>query len=631
MVAAAYIRVSSDKSDVNRQRESVLAFASQNGQTIDHLFEDSEGRNPRHRAAERKDFQRLLKAVESGLVKTIIVDSQDRFGVKDAFEWGKFASLLREHDCRLLDSTGRELTADDDGSVLTSVVGALTSKREQREKAHRNISGKIRYAKLGEYQGGYPPYGMDVVCFGPDGVEKWRTLYVGQFNRFKVYPDGKRERFQGKNVTPAKDSTDTLRYRPSIERERIKTVKQIFKWYATEDISPQQIANRLNDLKISSIFGPAWYKQTIRALLRNPVYLGLPAWNKRAGSEFVEYVDGQTRDIKGKSVRGRRRKPADYIQPDKPEFKAIIDKETWADVQRRIADTTTGHRAPHTADLWLRPFVICGRCGKPMHSTNGRSTKGLWKSYFCGTYNRFGPKNPTGCHCHRVRHDRLEQIVLQYLNDVEPRIAAVLNATQNDDAETLMPMLEGINGAGKAIKLLGGQMMDFVEQHGKLGKRFKTDYSALHDKLRPGFESRLAAKRAELDRLLDGFIGLSDRMKPAANQKMEALQDEIDALERQTTNLAPAFDNAIAELLARDEALGKAKQAIRGDGEGRRKADALSKVVKEIRLHFRHVEAKRRKPTDKPKNGISRLERVEIVPVSGCSVFFRIGGEQGHG
>src|SRR4051794_26993388 len=124
--SAAYIRVSSDKQDVTRQKESIARWAEHNG-TIDLWFEDSTGRNPRDQSFKRAEFQRLMRAVEAGEICRIVVDSQDRFGSKDAYEWGKFVSLLRDNDCQLFDSTGRELTADDDGNVLTTMVGALAS------------------------------------------------------------------------------------------------------------------------------------------------------------------------------------------------------------------------------------------------------------------------------------------------------------------------------------------------------------------------------------------------------------------------------------------------------------------------------------------------------------------------
>ena len=80
--------------------------------------------------------------------------------------------------------------------------------------------------------------------------------------------------------------------------------------------------------------------------------------------------------------------------------------------------------------------MFCGHCGKPMHATNGRSTRGLFKSYFCGTYNRFGAKNPTGCHCHRVKHDVIEAIVADYLKRTAPKkIAKLLKATEGSELD----------------------------------------------------------------------------------------------------------------------------------------------------------------------------------------------------
>src|SRR5579863_1399392 len=348
MSTVAYVRVSSDQQDTTRQRQNISGCADRLGLVIDLWQEDSEGKNPRHRAEKRKAFQRLLSDVAAGTVRTIIVDQQDRFGTKDAFEWGEFIGKLRKHRCRLLDSTGRELSAGDTGTVITGVVSALTSQEEQRQKAHRSLTGKVNYAGRGEYQGGYAPYGTDVVCFGPDGKEKWRTVYVAHLDRLKFYPDGTRERFKGKNVTPAKDSTDTLRLRPSIEKDRVKVAKQVFEWYTTEDLSPQQIAYRLNDLKISPVFGDVWYKHTIKAMLLNPVYIGLPTWNKRAGASFAEFVDGRVQAV-DEPKRGKRRQISDHIQPERLNSRRSSTAERGRPHNgncRRLARKTLDHGAP---------------------------------------------------------------------------------------------------------------------------------------------------------------------------------------------------------------------------------------------------------------------------------------------
>ncbi len=217
MSTVAYLRCSSDPQDTLRQREAI----QRSGLKIDQWLEDHESRD---RADKRPDFQRLLRAVQAGQVDTIVVQALDRFGVRDAWELGKIFTILKDHDCRLLDASGKQLNADDDGSVICSTVGALTSSREQREKASRVLTGKLTLARKGQFLGGYCPYGCDVVAFDAQESEVWRVVYEGHDRRRKVYPDGREERFDGRRNVPPRALHETLKYRPSIVAERVKYV-----------------------------------------------------------------------------------------------------------------------------------------------------------------------------------------------------------------------------------------------------------------------------------------------------------------------------------------------------------------------------------------------------------------------
>ena len=623
---AAYLRVSSDKQDVTRQKESITRWAKLNG-PISLWFEDSVGRNPRDQAAKRAGFQRLLKAVESGLLKTIVVDSQDRFGVKDAHEWGKFATQLREHDCELIDSSGKVLTADDDVSILTSTLGALTSTREQKEKAHRNVSAKIGLAKKGEYQGGNPPYGFDVVCFDADGKEKWRTLYVGHYKRFKVYPDGTRESFDGKGNSPRKDPNDVMFLRPSIDKSRVKNVQRIFEWYSTESISPGQIASRLNKLGVGSVFADTWHKVHIRAILCNPVCIGFPTWNKRGGSRFAEFVGGQIVSVSrknGKAKVGRCRAPADFVQADNPQFAPLIDSATWERTQQKIKiaseqQMSIPRRPAQTEELWLKSFLICGRCGKPMRASRGGSGNRTGPSYFCSTYGTYGKDNSTGCHCHRVRHDVIEAIVVKYVADTSPKIKHLLLATGDDDSDALTALTQEWVDSQQADVSLSIVLQDFFEDHlkpGQLlaylkqGKKIPEIYGAIYDRMRPAVERQVATKEKELDKLLDGYVDLTGGLRDRARVKMEALQTEIEQLRLKLTDLRRPLEDSRKELEAREAALQRAKKALSTDIIGRKKAESLASVVDRVVLHFEHGKTV-------INNGKSNLTKVEIVPVSG--------------
>src|ERR1019366_1283601 len=101
----------------------------------------------------------------------------------------------------------------------------------------RNVSGKRVKAANGEWQGGYVPYGHDVVCVGPDDKEKFRVVIeemlptAGVWQRLRVYPNGTEERFDGKDTFPVKEKQDRFVLAPSCRQERIEIAREIFQLY----------------------------------------------------------------------------------------------------------------------------------------------------------------------------------------------------------------------------------------------------------------------------------------------------------------------------------------------------------------------------------------------------------------
>jgi site-specific DNA recombinase len=571
----------------------------------------------------------MLKAVQAGLIGRIIVDRQDRFGVADAYQWGKFISLLRDHGTTLEDADGKVLSADDDVSILTGTLGAITSTREQKEKAHRNITGKVGKAKEGEYQGGYPPYGCDVVCFGADGKEKWRTVYVGQYKRWRVWPNGRREQFDGKDNSPRKDPTDKLFIRPSIEKDRTSVAGQIFGWYAEEDISPRQIATRLTDMGVDAIYGNGWDKVRIRGMLGNPAYIGFPTWNKQGSSRFVEYVDGNYQEVQDK-ITGRKRTKADYVQPARPLYKPLVPQKTWDKVQVKLQSASEEcrkipRRPVDTAELYLRPFMVCAHCGKFMHATMARGTPYLQASYFCASYSRHGAKNPTGCHCHRVYHTVIEKIVKAYLAETAPKIAQLLEATDTGDLTAAQPLLNALTDSTDAFRETACNIEAFIasnedEEVERLrGERKGLDeiYGVLYERFRPEMEAAIAEKDAALEKLLDEYVGLPANVKERMNKRIEALQNEINALKERLIDLREPWGNLQGQLVDRRKAVDNAVKVLGKTKNGRQKTEALKSVIKEIRCTFRHAVRKDTTISGKRNNGKSFLETVEIVPIAG--------------
>jgi hypothetical protein len=49
----------------------------------------------------------MLIALQAGALGKIVVDWQDRFGAKDAYQWGRFMDLQRKHSTSQVDADGR--------------------------------------------------------------------------------------------------------------------------------------------------------------------------------------------------------------------------------------------------------------------------------------------------------------------------------------------------------------------------------------------------------------------------------------------------------------------------------------------------------------------------------------------
>ena len=154
---AAYVRVSTDRQGLERQLASVALFEKRHKVTIakQHRYEDHG--LPRDLSAKRPDFQRMMRAVESGAIKWIVVDAIDRFGFADEWEFAGMVSRLRAAGCRLYDeATEEDWTQTNLMSFFMVGLAGHASTQKQVTTSHDCLGGMIDGAKNGEWMGGRP-------------------------------------------------------------------------------------------------------------------------------------------------------------------------------------------------------------------------------------------------------------------------------------------------------------------------------------------------------------------------------------------------------------------------------------------------------------------------------------------
>jgi hypothetical protein len=239
-----------------------------------------------------------------------------------------------------------------------------------------------------------------------------------------------------------------------------------------------------------------------------------------------------------------------------------------------------------------------------MRAYIGSKLNGQPPGYSCASYMRFGKRNPFGCKQHHVPHDLAEALVLDYLTQTAPEIKSLLDAAEADDLEAARPLLDAIQSARQQLGDVWCEMVAFVADYFQGSKaRRKAErkglttaqlYSASYRHVRPRIEKAIADKEAELEALLDGFSGLSPKLKERANRRGEALQEEIDALKRDLCDQRGSWDYFLAQLTERKAALDRAVSTLNQEGRHRQKAEALRSAVGDIVCHFQE-QGKRRK------------------------------------
>lgn len=543
---AAYMRISTTEQTLDRQRQQLEPFNAV-------LYWD-EGFS-RHQT-DRPYFQKLIKHCQEGRYTKVIVTEPDRWGTGDPLEFAYYGYLLRRAGVQLVTVAGQVLNGIDAGSVLTSAVSSLTSRSEQVTKSERSTSARARDMMKFRFCGGRVSPGLDIVAVVGD-EEKYRIqLGPGTWTKIK---NGEKEVFSS---MPGHDPDVTLFVRPG---SNSWMVHEVFRRYADLGQSPQQIAKWLSDEKIPGFVKYPVIKMTVYQMLRNPVYIGLPIANKRRGAYFTEWRDGRVQEVGTGSIKPEEA----WIQPESPLYD-LLPRDLWERAQKRLKDRASGRTTSSTGDdnLWLRPLLYCGRCGRRMRASRGARRK---SGYACASY--LDATGVTGCRHYHVRHE-----------DIIKHVRTWLHESQN-----MLQRLQPVDG--KAFDIfsracaIGNQMEELA------GDR---PYSEFIETEIANCAETLKQKETELANSLKAFARLPEDLQAEGVATLSGLKQEIEDLRSRTTDLRKPLEELFAEYADVQANIDAAADDLT--------IESLRRVCDRIIVHHDHIGDKR-----------SVLSKVEFV------------------
>lgn len=264
----------------------------------------------------RPGFQKLLKAIKRKEINLILVTELSRL-TRSMKDFGLLQEFLKKNECEFLSLRENFDTASATGGMVLNIMASI-AEFERRQTAERISQSFLARAKRGLYNGGSVPLGYRI----------------------------DEEKRGGLLIVPEEAQVVRVVFSAFLKRE---TLAQTAKWLNDQKIElPKRVKGG------GSVRAGTFRLETVRKILRNPIYAGIRSYKVKKGPSFV-------------------------TEQTKAAWEPIIDIDTF----ERAQNLLTKNRYRKRSHLNLRyPYTLssvcyCQACGNRMagKSAHGKAGK----------------------------------------------------------------------------------------------------------------------------------------------------------------------------------------------------------------------------------------------------------------
>lgn len=333
------------------------------------------------------------------------------------------------------------------------------SRREYKMIKRRMDRGKEQAVVEGNYMGAYRPYGYDILK-----TKTARTLVPNE--------------------------------------EEAPIVKKMFEWTVQMNMSAWKIAQKLTALGVPTYSGDLdWCRETVKAILTNPVYYGKVRWNDRMQVKTM---------VNGELVTSRpRSNHTDHfmLYDGKHIQNALVDEETFNAASSRFQSDRT--RSNLKLKNVLAGLLVCKNCGKVMHYQD--------YAHRPTTSPRFLHKQSQFCKVKSVIADDVLNALVHalrlYIEDFEAKVDNLPEVDETSIVEQLEALQREIRKSEKKL----AKLFDAWEDEDISDNEF-VQRKAVHNE-------RIESIKKQIDDLEDSIPE-----KEEYQEKIMKLSDALDAL-----------------------------------------------------------------------------------------------------
>lgn len=389
-----YTRVSTamqtDGYSLDAQKARMKAFADFNDYEIVGTYEDA-GKSGKSIEG-RLEFNRMMEDIKSGKdgVSFVLVFKLSRFG-RNAADVLSTLQIMQDFGVNLICVEDGIDSSRDAGKLMISVLSAVAEIERENIRV-QTMEGRIQKAREGKWNGGFAPYGYQLI-------------------------DGKLQ----------------------INEEEAEAIRVIFDQYVHTDIGANGVAKYLENHGIHKIQrqngkNPLFDAHLVRLILKNPVYCGKIAYGRR-----------KTEKVHGTRNEYHLVEQDNYILVD-GQHDAIIEENVWQAAQVKLLAQAKKYehvnRGKDTKTHLLSGIVKCPVCGAGMYGNKSIKCKKDGTKYKDFYY--YGCKHRTMTRGHKcdykkqIREELLDDAVAEVIVKLvgNPKFAAMMQEKIGSKVDT---------------------------------------------------------------------------------------------------------------------------------------------------------------------------------------------------
>lgn len=465
-ITALYERLSRDdelqgeSNSITNQKHFLEDYARKNGfVNIRHFTDDGVSGT----TFDREGFQSMIAEVEAGNVAVIIVKDMSRFG-RDYLKVGFYTEVMfKEKGVRFIAINNGIDSSNQQDSDFTPFLNIMN------EWYARDSSRKIQAIFKARMQ---------------EGKRVSPSVPYG----YRRDPDDKQHLI----IDPEPAAVVRRIFKLVLEGNGVNRIADIL--YADKILIPSAYAEKYypENQHSKSFHDPIrWTNQTIIHILEKREYMGHTVLGKTISESY--------------KTKKRRKATEDELMIFENTHEAIIDEETWNNVQRLI-ETKRRPKKNGAPPCRLSGLLYCADCGSKLsHWYNSRNKYDADNSYGCSSYRQY----TRNCTMHYIRVSVVEKLILEAIREVS---AYALS----NEKEFVKKVREASDVQQEAT------MKEYRRRLGKAKRR----HEELDDLVKKLYESFATGKIPEkhFDRLLSGY----DAEQTALEAEMQELQTGLD-------------------------------------------------------------------------------------------------------